>query len=389
MADGTVAVCVSSYKNQEIDHKKTKTTCQCSENLLKKLEKAREEIDSLKEIVKILQQECNSGDAVGRPKMATERDGNVNNVERRTANDVEWRTVINKNKIPASEDKHVEIGFQIPVVINRYAVLDTPSHNASTEIDTQKNRPVKCRPITSSKLRKKPTVLVVGDSHGRSCSEHLKVNLKSEFEVSGIIKPNARSEQVVKVDLKDLNKSDSVVLWAGTNDISRNCTNEGLNEVEKFVSMNTSTNILVMAAPHRHDLPAWSCVNEEVTAFNRKLKKRLKIHNHAMVIDVDLSRECFTRHGLHLNRHGKIEVCNKIAQTIREKSLAAEQTVIPLSYKEDEQQVADLNTPGQQTTVLIHSEGQQDQTTEDDRQPRTRASTRTRRPPSKISTDFL
>ena len=31
-----------------------------------------------------------------------------------------------------------------------------------------------------------------------------------------------------------------------------------------------------MAAPHRQDLPAWSCVNEEVKTFNRKLKEEAK-----------------------------------------------------------------------------------------------------------------
>ena len=72
--------------------------------------------------------------------MATERDGSVNDVEWRTDNDAEWRTVINRSKAPAGEDGHVEIGFGIPVIINRYAVLDAPSHSsASTETDTQKS----------------------------------------------------------------------------------------------------------------------------------------------------------------------------------------------------------------------------------------------------------
>ena len=31
-----------------------------------------------------------------------------------------------------------------------------------------------------------------------------------------------------------------------------------------------------MRVPHRHDLPEWSCVNSEVTAFNRKLVKLMK-----------------------------------------------------------------------------------------------------------------
>ena len=53
--------------------------------------------------------------------------------------------------------------------------------------------------------------------------------------------------------------------------------------------------IIVMNAPHRYDLSATSCVNNEVLNFNRKLKKRMKIYDHVSIIDPDLTRHHFTR----------------------------------------------------------------------------------------------
>ncbi|KAJ4425563.1 hypothetical protein ANN_27758 [Periplaneta americana] len=100
-------------------------------------------------------------------------------------------------------------------------------------------------------------------------------------------------------------QKDTVVIWGGSNDIARNNTDNGLRHLQQFVERNDQTNIIVMNALHRHDLPTTSCVNSEVVNFNRKLKKRLKVYNHVKVNEIDLNRDNFTRHGLHLNGKGK------------------------------------------------------------------------------------
>ena len=141
-------------------------------------------------------------------------------------------------------------------------------------------------------------------------------------------------------------KEDTVVIWAGTNDISKNCANEALREIENFVSKNVNTNIVVVAAPHRYDLATWSCVNYEVNTFNRKLKKRLKIRNHTK-----LERAHFTRHGLHLNKHGKTIVCEKLSSAIKLRS-QAKHDVIPLKYEvtEEVHQETDPNSLSAEST---------------------------------------
>jgi hypothetical protein len=48
-----------------------------------------------------------------------------------------------------------------------------------------------------------------------------------------------------------------------------------------------------------------SCVNEEIKVFNRKMHKIMKLQNNVRILDIELDRSCFTRHGLHLNRTGK------------------------------------------------------------------------------------
>jgi hypothetical protein len=45
----------------------------------------------------------------------------------------------------------------------------------------------------------------------------------------------------------------------------------------KFTTGTQNTNILIVTAPHRHDLQESSCVNKEIKLFNSKLQKIMKI----------------------------------------------------------------------------------------------------------------
>jgi hypothetical protein len=59
----------------------------------------------------------------------------------------------------------------------------------------------------------------------------------------------------------------------GSNDISKQNSQEVLRQLRKFVDKNQDVNVIVMSAPHRHDLIPSSCVNKEVIRFNRLLRE--------------------------------------------------------------------------------------------------------------------
>jgi hypothetical protein len=83
-----------------------------------------------------------------------------------------------------------------------------------------------------------------------------------------------------------------------------------------FVINATHTNVIVMSAPHRHDLMRNSCVNNEIEVFNSKLHKRLQRFEKVEVIDVFIERSFYTKHEQHLNSEGKESMAKKIATTI-------------------------------------------------------------------------
>jgi translation initiation factor 2 gamma subunit (eIF-2gamma) len=128
------------------------------------------------------------------------------------------------------------------------------------------------------------------------------------------VKPGAILEEIIsppRYTTTKLMKKDVVVMWGGTRDIGRNEANKALHQISKFVQSHNQTNVIVMSAPHRYNLDPNSCVNKEVTVFNRKLRKYLKTCDNAMVLDVDPPRELYTRHSLHMNKNGKEQMAKK------------------------------------------------------------------------------
>jgi hypothetical protein len=88
------------------------------------------------------------------------------------------------------------------------------------------------------------------------------------------------------------------------NDIARNKSIKDMKNILEFVMNANHTNVIIMSAPHRHDLIKNSCVNKEVKAFNRKLCKRLKRFEKVKMIEVISERAVYTKHGQHLNTVG-------------------------------------------------------------------------------------
>jgi hypothetical protein len=57
-------------------------------------------------------------------------------------------------------------------------------------------------------------------------------------------------------------------------------------------------------------------VNREVSLFNKKFEKYPKPFNCVSLIMTDCFRENFTRHGMHLNSLGKLNVSRQIVKCI-------------------------------------------------------------------------
>ena len=128
---------------------------------------------------------------------------------------------------------------------------------------------------------------------------------------------------------------EDVIVCGSANDIGKNALSNGLKHLSNFVVSRKHTNIMIMSAPHSYDLITSSCENGEVEVFNRKLHKQMKVFNHTALLDMNLNREHFTQHGLHMNTSGKKLISQRIAYNIRRIFIKRMTPPIILKWKSD------------------------------------------------------
>ena len=177
-------------------------------------------------------------------------------------------------------------GQKIPTIVNGQT-----QYTDNVKLPTNKNKNNFQTPTTNrvNKLiehckcfkhasQKQHKVVILGDSHTRRCAARVKHLLNSDFEVFGSINAGAGMKNIkdtASMKVQQITRKDVVVLWGGSNDIARNNSLVGLKNILKFLINANHTNLILLTAPHRHDLITNSCVNKEVEAFNRKLHKKV------------------------------------------------------------------------------------------------------------------
>jgi hypothetical protein len=185
----------------------------------------------------------------------------------------------------------------------------------------------------------------MGDSHARKSAAELQHCLGSTFIVSSFVKPGAGMKTIVdtaKEDIMKLTSDDGVVIWGGSNDNGQDNSREAMKHLGNFATNNQMINTVVMTAPPRYDLLPSSCINNEVIRFNRQLKKIMAPFNNVKILETNLKREYFTKHGLHLNSAGKECIALRLAMMV--KSCLNKKRMSPIRLKwKDNATFSDLN----------------------------------------------
>jgi len=311
----------------------------CCDELKVELEKTLLELESAREIIKILQEDDSAkrteyvwGSVEG--SKSNQNDFTVQNSEM----EGEWTVVESyrhwNSRRPVKKRPHGTIK-----ITNKYEVLQNSDEETSASQNTHlvTNRGMAAKKRKSSQ-RKKRKIIVVGDSFARGIAGELLHNLGRDFEVIGYVNTGSGMEvitNVAKQESTTLTKKDMVVIWGGSNDIAKNEVNSGLSHIINFVKQRKNTNVLLVDAPTRFDLSPESCVNREVLAFNRKLLKATKLLEHVKIIDSELQRIYSTEHGMHMTKAGKGIMAQRIAEQIKETFSKRETHTITLQGKQD------------------------------------------------------
>ena len=88
-----------------------------------------------------------------------------------------------------------------------------------------------------------------------------------------------------------------------------------------------------MKSLHRHDLIPSTCGNNEVLKFSRQAENKMKIYSTVKMLETDLGRKYFTKHGQHLNLSGKELISMKLTTVIKEFFTKKQLSPICLQWK--------------------------------------------------------
>ena len=260
--------------------------------------------------------------------------------------------------------------MKIPTVINGRLIYSD-----------QKSTRKKERERSPTETRASHKVKILGDSHFRGIASKIDQYLTTKFEIDSWIKPEANTQETVNTlenDSQCLRTQDVIVVSGG-------------KHMAQFIQENTHSNIIIVNIPPRHDVERNSIINLEIQATNMKLNKIANVYNTVMIVDTNLHRKCFTRHGLHLNKYGKEWLAKQIATHIY--TLVENNTkstpIIPLKWKIETISKQDSVNPMTEQTVIcpINSNETNGPVTEE--QSTNRVLNRNRRLPITRSKDFL
>ena len=198
----------------------------------------------------------------------------------------------------------------------------------------------------------KHKVLIIGDSHVHGSASRLQRNLGKDYAVSSFVKPGAQmnvNTATAHEERKTFKSEDVLVIWRGSNNISKNNMREAITNVSELVKESKGANIVLISAPHRHDLIHESCVNKEVGKYNRLMRKVAKLYTNVKFLEVPLDRTHSTRHGMHLNPKGKEFLFHQLAIQIDLTFNESQSPSIPIPWESTNPELTkavahDLNT---------------------------------------------
>ena len=171
-------------------------------------------------------------------------------------------TISYKGQILAPTRQH-GCGSKIPTIVNGVV-------NISKDKKPSKSKNSATPPIRSQTAKSRH-VRIIGDSHLKGTAAKLKLYLNSQFSVTSIIKPGAKTNKLLdnqQEDLKSLGKKDFLVISTGANDLDDPTTNINNTVVPlmTFISNLEHTNVTTVNTPYCHDL------GHDPVSINKKKK---------------------------------------------------------------------------------------------------------------------
>lgn len=192
----------------------------------------------------------------------------------------------------------------------------SPASNYTSLFDTSAPESFLDCSTVHANTSEKPKLLILGTSMSKDFAEILK-NLLPEYSVSGQTYPNGKLATIfdqLLVNGKNFGSKDYILLVGGTNDIPHLYPQKIDLYLESVKSIFVKTNVVFCGIPfmynHKH-------LNTNIFATNLYFQSQSSKYGFYFYdSNMFLSRFMFTQHGLHLNKLGKLDFCEKLEKLV-------------------------------------------------------------------------
>jgi hypothetical protein len=157
---------------------------------------------------------------------------------------------------------------------------------------------------------------MIGDSFLRGIRENVELSLNNKSGIYSMVRPGCDLNTLLesaKSVLGSLTHKDVILICGGSNDFNFDKDESIIDHIMDFIKTN-HMNIVLANVLILYDLLYHSQVNKGIRSYHKKLMKITKEHKQVALIEID--RKYHTRHGLHFNKLGKLQLTNKITQMI-------------------------------------------------------------------------
>lgn len=280
-----------------------------------KIQELEREVESLKEIIKMKDQ-----DIEDLKKQHEEQCKQARVPDKLTNVETPWSQVLAR-KPQQQKDTEGRKQTTSPIPLgNRFQALENyrqDDHDKNPRNQQEKSRRQENR-------SRKPKVLLLADSNGRYCGDLIREKLGSNVEVCSFFKPSAKISNVIEnIEqlTKDFNENDTVIVHAGSNDLQSE-DQELVSNIKRAVSVvrniSKRTNVVLNTVPARYDDEV---LNKRGKWVNNIIDEVISQDlNSKLVVNHEperMSRECFAYDGLHYSRRGKSVLCNRLCALIQ------------------------------------------------------------------------
>ena len=259
-------------------------------------------------------------------KDETEHSNNLEYVRTNEGRNKNFKRNELKTKIEEDIEKHLKLleinRGVLKIIENNIAQLDGKIHDLEKECvlkeDQRKPQLLQKEHVTQFPVMDSGKIQIVSDSHGRNLSNLIRNT--SGFRVQSLIKPGAKSNNILDIDSQSTNteESDFTILMIGANDVASNEAQSLLRTLKKYLTKNFHSDILLCTVPHRYDLSMKSIVNMEIMKTNSKIKQLCKVFKNVNILDIsNLGRRFHTSNGQHFNVMGKRYITQRMIEIVR------------------------------------------------------------------------